>query len=463
MNDTENPGSEDATPDAEGVPSGTEAAQPAEAPTASLYEPAMTSSAVPGAFAQEQQPIRVAVPPQSPPRRRSWVPVVGALAAGAVFGAAAGAGSALLVLRSAPTDAAGAPPAPQTITVNDPESVNTIAAVAANAMDSVVTISVSSDAGAGTGSGVVLDSDGRIVTNTHVVTLGGATADAKIRVTTSSGHVYDAKLLGTDPLMDLAVIQVENAPELVPIEFADSDALNVGDVTIAIGAPLGFSGTVTSGIVSALDRSIQVASSAAPEGDAPAPDDSGNPFDYFRFDLPGVESSTPQSAIQIPVVQTDTAINPGNSGGALLDANGRLIGINVAIAGGTGGSVGVGFAIPSNTVKRITSELIENGTATHGLLGVSVADVANDTAQTDTGIIGASVVKVVDGGGASDAGIQVGDIIIEFDGIPIRSRNDLTAQVRTHAIGDTVPLVYVRGGASHTVDVTLGDLNDSQP
>ncbi|HWL03034.1 MAG TPA: trypsin-like peptidase domain-containing protein [Microbacteriaceae bacterium] len=411
-----------------------------------------------------QEPIRVYVPAQEPPRRRSWLPVVGGLVAGAVFGAAAGGIGGFVVAQNASGSgqAGASPTSPQTITVNDLDDVNVITAVAASAIDSVVTLAVSAEGvGSGTGSGVVLNSDGYIVTNTHVVTLGGATADPVIRVTTSAGRVYDAKLIGTDPLLDLAVIQVEGASELVPIEFADSSELNVGDVTIAIGSPLGYAGTVTSGIVSAIDRSIQVQSSAAPEEDSTASDGGGseNPFDNFRFDLPGVTTTPSRGTIQIPVVQTDTAINPGNSGGALLDASGRLIGINVAIAGSTGGNVGVGFAIPSNVVARISSELIENGVATHGLLGVTVVNVASDPAQADADIIGASIQSVVDGSGAAEAGLKIGDIIVSFDGIPITSRNDLTAQVRTRAIGDVVDVVYVRGGQSHTVSVTLGDLN----
>jgi len=411
------------------------------------------------------QPVRVVVPPSAPPRRRGWVPVVGGLVAGAVFGGAAGLGGGFLVARSmGGSESPTGPASPQTITVNDTDSVNAVSAVAASAIDSVVTISVNDQSvGSGTGSGVVIDADGHIVTNTHVVTLGGATAEPSIRVTTSAGRVYDAKLVGTDPLMDLAVIQVTGASELVPIEFADSADLNVGDVTIAIGAPLGYAGTVTSGIISAIDRSIQVASSAAPEDSEPAPEDGGNPFDYFRFDLPGVQTAQPKGTIQIPVIQTDTAINPGNSGGALLDATGRLIGINVAIAStGSGGNVGVGFAIPSNTVQRIASELIANGTATHGLLGVTVVDVAQDADQADAGIVGASVQSVVDGSGAAEAGIRKGDIIVSFGGVPITSKNDLTAQVRTHGIGDTAEVVYVRDGQSHTVQVQLGDLDDYQ-
>ena len=440
------------------VPPQPEVFLPPTAPTAPTAPAMPTASA-----AAPQEPYRVILPPSQPQRRRGWISVVSALAAGTVFGAAAGAGAAVLVVRGTDqgSTAGGAPSAPQMITVNNPDNVNAVSAVAANAMDSVVTISVNADGvGSGTGSGVVLDSAGHIVTNTHVVTLGGQAADATIRVTTSAGRVYDAELIGTDPLLDLAVIQVTGATDLVPIEYGDSAALNVGDLTVAIGAPLGLAGTVTSGIVSALDRSIQVQSSAAPEDGADSGSSGESPFGNFRFDLPGVTTQNTQGYIQLPVIQTDTAINPGNSGGALLDANGRLIGINVAIAGSTGGNIGVGFAIPSNTVQRIADELIESGTATHGLLGVTVVDVSQDAAQADAGIIGASVQTVVAGGGAANAGIQVGDIIVSVNGIPITSRNDLTAQIRTHGVGDVVKVVYVRGGATQEINVTLGDLTD---
>ena len=206
-------------------------------------------------------------------------------------------------------------------------------------------------------------------------------------MTTADGRVYDAEVVGTDPTYDLAVIKLQDAEGLTPIEFADSSELNVGDETIAVGAPLGLSNTVTTGIVSALNRSIQIASSAAPdssdaeddsEGDSPVPDDGQTPPFFFDFGEGENQAQSPTESISIAVIQTDAAINPGNSGGALVDSEGKLIGINVAIAsaGGTGaeaGSIGVGFSIPSNIVQRITDEIIENGSATHGLLGASVS------------------------------------------------------------------------------------------
>ena len=275
--------------------------------------------------------------------------------------------------RSRTTRAARSPAATsrRIVNVNDADDATLITAVAAKASPSVVTISVSASAGGGTGSGVILSEDGYVLTNTHVVTLDGAVADPDIQVATNDGRLYDATIVGTDPISDLAVIKLDGATDLQPAEFADSDELNVGDTAIAIGAPLGLAGTVTNGIVSALNRSITIASSAAPEEsdgteeETPTPE---SPFDFWQFDVPGQEQGTPSasSTISLSVVQTDAAINPGNSGGALLDSDGNVIGINVAIASagsssGQSGSIGVGFAIPSNLAQRVADELIANG------------------------------------------------------------------------------------------------------
>lgn len=436
------------------------------APSAAPATPGAAAGSVPPPFSR---PASEVVAPQ-PPRRRVWGPVLAGVAIGAVLGGVSGAGAAVLLGQSGGGGASLPVSGPQTITVNDTDDATLISAVAASAMPSVVTISVVGSNGAGTGSGVVLDDEGHIVTNAHVVSLGGLEAEPSIRITTSSGRVYDAEVVGIDPLMDLAVIKVDGASGLVPIEFADSSDLNVGDTTIAIGAPLGLAGTVTSGIISSLDRSIEVASSAIPEdADTQAPDggqeEGLNPFDFFRFDVPDANQGrlAPSGVIQLAVIQTDTAINSGNSGGALLDDDGRLIGINVAIAtggGGNRGSIGVGFAIPSNIAARIAAEIIEHGEATHGLLGVSVANVADDPAQAEATVIGASIVQVVEGGAAEVAGLQIGDIIIGLDGVPISNKTDITAQVRTHAAGATVELNYVRGDRLRTADVTLGSLDE---
>jgi putative serine protease PepD len=401
----------------------------------------------------------------APPKKKSGAgKVVGLIVAAAIVGGAAGLGGAYagvnLFTPTGTSPAAG----PSTVTVNNTDSVNQTTAIAAKVLPSVVTIQATGTAGAGTGSGVVLTSDGYVVTNTHVVTLDGQTADATIRVTTADGRVYDAEVVGTDPTYDLAVIKLVDAEGLTPVEFADSSSLNVGDQTIAVGAPLGLSNTVTTGIVSALNRSIQIASSAAPDStdtqtpDSQTPDTGQSPFQFDFGD--GNQSTTPSESISIAVIQTDAAINPGNSGGALVDEEGKLIGINVAIAtaGGTSGesgSIGVGFSIPSNIVKRVTGEIIDNGAATHGLLGASVRDAASVESST---ITGASIAEVVADGAAAAAGLEAGDIVTAFNGVPVTDATDLTAQVRAAAAGSDATVTFVRDGKTQTVDVTLGEL-----
>ena len=198
--------------------------------------------------------------------------------------------------------------------------------------------------------------------------------------------------------------------------------------------------------------------------DSSEEDSSDTPYDVWGFNLPGQEPDTQtQSVISLSVIQTDAAINPGNSGGALLDAEGRLIGINVAIASagsssGQSGSIGVGFAIPANLAQRVADEIIETGSATHGLLGAAVLDVTEDAAQSDSGVVGASIQEVTAGGPAADAGLREGDVVIGLDGVPITGKTDLTAQVRAHAAGADVTVTYVRDGKTSEVDVTLGSL-----
>lgn len=388
--------------------------------------------------------------------------VVAIMVAAALVGGAAGLGGAaaatsLFTASGSTVVTAG----PSTVTVNNTDSVNQTTAIAAKVLPSVVTISATSSSSGGTGSGVVLSSDGYVVTNTHVVTLDGATGNADITVTTSDGKVYRATVVGTDPLYDLAVIKLENASGLTPIEFADSASLNVGDQTVAVGAPLGLSNTVTTGIVSALNRSIQIASSAAPDG-ADEDQQQGENDSPFQFDFgQGQQQQSATSSISIAVIQTDAAINPGNSGGALVDDEGKLIGINVAIAstGGSSssqaGSIGVGFSIPSNVVQRITDELIESGEATHGLLGAMVGDAATREGATTAG---AYISEVTAGGAAAEAGLKAGDVVTSFAGLPITDATDLTAQVRALAAGSTATVVYERDGQTASVEVALGTL-----
>lgn len=403
------------------------------------------------------------------PRKRSTA-VAGLLVAAALIGGIAGVGGSYIgnsVWSGGGT--AAAPSDPSAITVNNPGSVNEATAIAAQVTPSTVTITVSSDQGSGNGTGVVLSDDGYVLTNTHVVTLGGAASDGQIRVTGSDGTIYDAEVVGTDPIYDLAVIKLKDASGLTPIEFADSDKLNVGDTAVALGAPLGLPNTVTTGIVSALDRSIQIQSSAAPDSedaDQTPEGEGGRGGTPWFFDLPGQEEGQQggsQESISLSVIQTDASINPGNSGGPLVNSEGKLIGINVAIATaggsesgeGESGSVGIGFSIPANIAQRVSDEIIENGEATHGLLGASVMSSSADASAT---VEGATIAEAPGDGAAKDAGLREGDVITEFNGNQVRSSSDLTAQVRALAGGSTASLTYVRNGESKTAEVTLGTL-----
>ena len=402
-------------------------------------------------------------PSSSAPKRRPTAALlVATLAIGALIGGAAGAGSYALIDGSG-SSVASSSNGSQSVTINDTTSVTRTSAVAAKASPSVVTIAVQGDDGAGTGSGVILSKDGYVLTNNHVITLDGQNAKPTIQVTANDGKIYSAKIVGTDPVYDLAVIKLDDASGLDPMEFGDPNKLNVGDVAIAIGAPLGLAGTVTDGIVSALNRSITVASSAVPDKSGSDSDsNTDKPSNPFGFQLPGQEQSQAQSSISLAVIQTDASINPGNSGGALLDSDGKLIGINVAIASAgssssdsQSGSIGVGFAIPSDTAERIANEIIKDGKATHGLLGASVRDAAQVSGST---VAGALLGDISSGGAAEKGGLKTGDIVTNFNGHPVTDANDLTAQVRALAANSKAEVTYVRDGKSFTVDVTLGEL-----
>lgn len=400
----------------------------------------------------------------APKKRRSTAGLlIAGLAIGALVGGATGAGTAALLVENQGTTVTAGAGGSQNITINDTSDVTRATAIAATASPSVVTLAVQSANSGGSGSGIVLSEDGYVLTNNHVVTLDGKIPDPQIQVTANDGKLYSASIVGTDPVYDLAVIKLEGASGMTPMEFADSDKLNVGDMAVAIGAPLGLAGTVTDGIVSALNRSITVASSAVPE-DSTQEDGSESPYDVWGFNLPGEENSDPQtqSVISLAVIQTDAAINPGNSGGALVDSEGKLIGVNVAIASAgsaqssdQSGSIGVGFAITANIAKRVADEIIESGEATHGLLGASVGDASS---AQDSPVVGALISDISSGGAAADAGLQKGDIVTNFDGHPITGATDLTAQVRALAAGATAEVTYVRDGDTRTVDVTLGEL-----
>ncbi|WP_182046488.1 S1C family serine protease [Curtobacterium sp. ME26] len=378
--------------------------------------------------------------------------LAGLVGGGAGWAAGASHGGSGTVVGSGSSQSGG------NLTVNDYNNATVVTAVAAQATPSVVTINVSSGSAGGTGSGVVFSKDGYIVTNTHVVTLDGDSANGTITVTTSDGKIYPAKLVGTDPTVDLAVIKID-ATDMKPISFADSSDLNVGDTAVAIGAPLGLSNTVTDGIVSTLDRSIQVASSAPSQGGDSNEGGNGN-GSPFEFPGNGGGSGT-KTTVSLPVIQTDAPINPGNSGGALLDSKGKLIGINVAIASAgssqssdsQSGSIGVGFSIPSNLVERVANEIRENGSATHGLLGATVGDASEDANATQ---MGALIKSVSSGGAAADAGLQKGDVVTKIGSATVSDATDLTAQVRYFAGGAKTTITYVRGGETRETNVTLG-------
>ena len=305
----------------------------------------------------------------------------------------------------------------------------TAEAAAATAMKSVVTLSVRGQQEAGTGSGVVIRSDGYILTNEHVTAV--ATDGGSITVAFSDGRTAPAKLIGADKATDLAVVKV-NLTGLTAATFADSGTVKVGQTVVAVGSPLGLNGTVTEGIVSALHRPTSGASD--------------------------------NSAV-IDAIQTDAAINPGNSGGALVDLAGRVVGINQSIAtagsnsgpfgqqGGEPGNIGIGFAIPSDTAVRISQELIASGKATHALLGVETQTATSNDQQT---AIGATIASVTPGSAADKAGIKAGDVVTKVNDRVIGQSEDLAATVRSFAPGTKVTLTIQRGNDTRTVNVTLG-------
>lgn len=296
-------------------------------------------------------------------------------------------------------------------------------AVAKEVSDSVVAIDVATSDGEAKGSGVVISDKGYIATNNHVIS--GA---QQIQVTLASGAVYSAKVVGTDTTTDLAVIKLDNPPsDLKVAEFADSDNLAVGEAVMAIGNPLGYDDTATTGIVSALNRPVTVT------------DDDNN-------------------AIVTNAVQIDAAINPGNSGGPTFNAAGQVIGINSSIAStasssGTAGSIGIGFAIPSNLVKRVTNEIIDNGSVKHVVLGITIKSSSVEADGVTRGC--AQVQAVTDGGPASKAGVKAGDSIVAFNGKAVNNNYSLLGYVRASTMGDKVKLTVVRGGNTMDLEVTL--------
>ena len=301
---------------------------------------------------------------------------------------------------------------------------DSIAGIAARVSPSVVSIDVRSENSGGTGSGFFLDNLGYILTNNHVIS-SAAINNSKITVKLANGKNYSAKLIGRDVAYDLAVIKiaVTDAPAL---QLGDSDEVQVGDGVIAIGSPLGLTGTVTSGIISAKNRPVT----------------SGGGTSESSF---------------INAIQTDAAINPGNSGGPLVDLSGAVIGINSAIAttgygyGGQGGSIGLGFAIPINQARKTADQLIKNGSSTYPIMGVSL-----DTRYSGNGAkISTEAGSVTPGGPAERAGIEPGDVIIEIDGKAVGTSDEAIVNVRSHSVGDSIKVKFKRDGVTKEVTLKL--------
>ncbi len=376
-------------------------------------------------------PPAVLAPPAPPPapslgsRSRTGLAsvLVAALVAGAVGGGVGFFAAETIGHDSTPS--AGAPLVQQAVS-NGSTAVTSsdIEAVAKRVLPSVVKINVSGPQGAGSGSGIIITSDGEILTNNHVVALAGN--GGSIIVNFNDGTTVRATVVGTDPVTDVAVIKADNVSGLTPATIGSSSSLQVGQPVVAIGSPFGLEATVTSGIVSSLNRPVSV----------------------------GGEGTN----VSYPAIQTDAAINPGNSGGPLVNLSGQVVGINSSIfsdsqaVGGQGGSIGLGFAIPIDNVLPIVNQIRAGEKPTHARLGVSV-----DSASEQGGLVtGAGVVEVVSGSAAASAGVKVGDVITAVDGHQVSDSSSLVAAIHGYRPGDTVSLTVDRGGSTITLHATLG-------
>jgi putative serine protease PepD len=374
------------------------------------------------------------LPPSSPPaypdqprRRRGVTTLIAvALAAGLIGGGA----SAAVTHQLDDNSTAAAVPALNTPVSATKTSPDAVEQVASRLLPSVVSIQERApDGSGGEGTGVILSADGLILTNNHVV--ANAANGGSLSVTLNDGSTTSATIVGRDPVTDLAVVRAKGVSGLRVATLGRSSDLRAGESVVAIGSPLGLQGTVTSGIVSALNRPVRTGDAAS--GDA--------------------------SSTVIDAVQTDAAINPGNSGGPLVNLAGQVVGINSAIAtlgGGSGqsGSIGVGFSIPIDQARWIAKQLIDSGHATHAQLGVSVRDaLSTDSAGT----AGAYLAAVTPGGGAQAGGLQAGDIVTKVDDRRIDGADSLIAAIRSHRPGHKVQLTYVRGGKIDQTAVTLGN------
>ncbi|TIC79663.1 PDZ domain-containing protein [Nocardioides sp. GY 10113] len=356
-----------------------------------------------------------------------------------VGGSAGFAGAALWTTVS--DDTAGSPSSSLAVadTPDAPAAAGSVEEVAAKVLPSVVKLDVSGGQGGGSGSGVVLDADGLILTNDHVVSLGGSVdpSQASITVSFNDGTKSTASLVGTDPLTDTALVKVDGATGLAPITIGKSGNLDVGEQVVAIGSPFGLDSTVTSGIVSALDRPVDVGQDAQ-----------GNITAY-------------------PAIQTDAAINPGNSGGALVDMNGNLVGINASIrstgsANTEAGSIGLGFAIPVDEILPIVEQLEAGEAPTHARLGISVSDVPAQAGVPAAQVVdGALIRNVGDGSAAGAAGLRAGDVITRIDEHQVSGADSLIATIRAYRPGDRVTVTYERSGKERTTTLDLGSDADA--
>ena len=373
-----------------------------------------------------------AAPPPPAPRRRRRGLAAAALAT-LLVGGLAGFGGAALYEGVAGDESSAFGTRAETSKVVDtgdqPAEDGSVESVAQKVLPSVVRIVVDGPQGEGSGSGIIISSDGRILTNAHVVE--GAGEGAELTVSFNDGSHAPASVVGVDELTDTAVIEAEGVDGLQPATIGTSGNVDVGQDVVAVGSPFGLDATVTTGIVSALERPVNVGT-----------DSEGNATVY-------------------PAIQTDAAINPGNSGGPLVDMNGNVVGINSSIrtstssATGQGGSIGLGFAIPIDEVMPIVDQLVAGQTPTHALIGVSVRDNPSD----DGGAVvpdGAAVGDVTPGSAADDAGLQAGDVITKVDDQLITSSDELVATIRGYRPGDDVKLTYRRDGDEETTTITLG-------
>ncbi|WP_410536638.1 trypsin-like peptidase domain-containing protein [Streptomyces sp. KL2] len=389
--------------------------------------------APPSAAAPGPHPPHIPHPPSPgpPSPRRGWTvaaAVVLALVAGTV-----GGGIGAYAQRHGDIGTVRLSQAPAQDTGRAPDSV---AGIAERALPGVVTVQVRGTGEQGTGTGFVLDGRGHLLTNHHVVESAGD--GGGVRVIFHGGETAAAEIVGTDSGYDLAVLRVEKVRGLSPLPLGNSDSVRVGDPVVAIGSPYGLAGTVTTGIVSATQRPVTAGGEREGGG--------GSDISY------------------VEALQTDAPINPGNSGGPLMDAGGRVIGVNSAIrsAGGdlprtgAGGSIGLGFAIPVNQARRVAEELINTGRATHPVIGVTV-DMGHPGEGARVGLpAGEEGTAVVPGGPADTAGIEEGDVITEVDGVRVRSGEELIVRIRARRPGDRLELTVERGGGRRSVEVVLG-------